>query len=132
MLTFHQNYSTGNNVDIDRGGTGDPDRFIMGPKDQSQDRYATVSWNLADLIWNNDQTSIDSRSKLMVELRNDVLNEVTHLYFERRRLQIEILTVPMKDLPVNLEREIRLEELTANIDALTGGYLSKCLGEAQS
>ena len=130
-LSFHQDYSTSDNNDIDRGGTADADRFIRGPREKSLDRYATVSWNLADLIWNNDQTSIDSRSKLMVELRNDVLNEVTHLYFERRRLQIETLTVPIKDLPVNLEREIRLEELTASIDALTGGYLSKCLEKRQ-
>ncbi|OIO37113.1 MAG: hypothetical protein AUJ72_05190 [Candidatus Omnitrophica bacterium CG1_02_46_14] len=130
-ISFHQNNSSNNNVNLDRGGTADPDRFITGPKDLSQDRYATVSWNVADIIYNSDQTSIDSRSKLMVELRNDVLNEVTHLYFERRRLQIEMLTIPMKDLPVNLEREIRLEELTASIDALTGGYLSKRLEKNQ-
>ncbi len=130
-LSFHQTYSTSDNIDIDRGGTADVDKFIRGPREKSQDRYATVSWNLADLIWNNDQTSIDSRSKLMVELRNDVLNEVTHLYFERRRLQVEMITVPLKDLPVNLEREIRMQELTASIDALTGGYLSKRLSEIQ-
>jgi len=119
-------------VDIDRGGTNDPDRFIAGPKDLSEDRYATLSWDVGDLIYNSDQTSIDTRSKLMVELRNDVLNEVTHLYFERRRLQIETLMVPMKDLPLNLEREIRLQELTAGIDALTGGYLSSKLEESKN
>ncbi len=114
-------------VDVDRGGTNDPDKFITGPDDKNFDWSVSVSWNLGDLIWNNDQTSIDSRSKLMVELRDDILNEVTHLYYERRRLQMEMLTAADTGTPDRLEKEIRLEELTAGIDALTGGYLSQRL-----
>ncbi|MCX5687130.1 MAG: hypothetical protein NTV71_00550, partial [Candidatus Omnitrophica bacterium] len=82
-----------------------------------------------ELIWNNDQTSIDTRSKLMVELRDDIMNEVTRTYFERRRLQIDLLTFPPKDLKLSLEKELRLQELTADIDALTGNYFSRCLQE---
>ena len=67
----------------------------------------------------------------MVQLRDDVLNEVTHLYYERRRLQVEMAMAPMRDLPIQIEKEIRLEELTANIDGLTGGYLSNRLQEIQ-
>ncbi len=117
------------NVDLDRGGTADPDKFIKGPDKHSVDWSAGVSWNLGELIWNNDQTSIDTRSRLMVELRDDVLNEATHLYFERRRLQVEMAMSPERDLPVQIEKEIRLQELTAGIDALTGGYLSKRLNK---
>ena len=87
------------------------------------------SWNLCNLVWNDDQTSIDTRSRLMVELRNDVLNEVTHLYYERRRLEFEMAMSPVRDLPVELDKEVRLEELTAGIDALTGGYFSRRLQE---
>ena len=75
--------------------------------------------------WNNDQTLIDVRSKLMVQLRDDLLDEVTHLYFERRRLQIELLQNPPKDVNEFIERKLRLQELTADIDAMTGGYLSQ-------
>lgn len=88
----------------------------------------TLTWNLADLIWNEDQTSIDVRSRLMVQLREDVLNEVTRLYFERRKLQIEMLLSPAENIKDKLKKEMRLQELTANIDALTGFYLSKRLG----
>ena len=84
----------------------------------------TMTWDMGELIWNNDQTSIDTRSKLMVELRDDIMNEVTRTYFERRRLQIEMLTSPPQDLKISLEKELRLQELTADIDALTGGYFS--------
>ena len=128
-LSLTADSGTDHNVDIDRGGTNDPDKFIMGPEETNTDWHAGISWDLGDLIWNNDQTSIDTRSKLMVELRDDVLNEVTHLYYERRRLQVEMRLTPAKELPLEIERQLKLDELTAGIDALTGGYLSKSLAE---
>ena len=131
-LAVSKRVGTDQNVDIDRGGTADPDQFIIGPAESTSDWSVGVSWDLADLIWNGDQTSIDTRSRLMVELRDDVLNEVTHLYYERRRLQVEMAMAPMRDLAIQIEKEIRLQELTAGIDALTGGYLSKRLGEIQT
>jgi len=130
-LSVNTGVDTNQNVDLDRGGTNDPDQFIIGPPEKSFDWSVGVSWNLGELIWNDDQTSIDTRSRLMVQLRDDVLNEVTHLYYERRRLQVEMAMAPMRDLPIQIEKEIRLEELTANIDGLTGGYLSNRLQEIQ-
>lgn len=126
-LSLNRSINTDQNVDIDRGGTGDPDKFISGPTEKSFDWSVGFSWNLGDLIWNDDQTSIDTRSRLMVELRDEVLSQVTHFYYERRRLEVEMALSPPRDLSVQIEKEIRLEELTANIDALTGGYLSKRL-----
>lgn len=119
-------------VDLDRGGTNDPDKFIIGPAEESTDLHAGISWDLGELIWNDDQTSIDSRSKLMVELRDDLLNEVTHLYFERRRLQVDMLMNPGKELPLLIEKELKLQELTAGIDALTGGFLSARLEKGET
>lgn len=129
-LSVHGSENSGDNVDIDRGGTGDPDHFIIGPKEKSFDWYVGASWDLGDMIWNDAQTSIDTRSKLMVELRGDVLNEVTHLYYERRRLQAEMAMTPQVSLPLQTEKMIRLEELTAGIDALTGSFLSTSLAES--
>lgn len=88
----------------------------------------SLTWSLGDLIWSDDQTSeIDKRSEAMVELRDDILNEVTRLYFERRRLQYEMVLAPPQGVQEKIEKELRLQELTANIDALTGSYLSKRL-----
>jgi photosystem II stability/assembly factor-like uncharacterized protein len=94
-------------------------------KDKDSGWSISLSWELGDLIWNDAQTSIDSRSKLMVELRDDILNEVTRLYFERRRMQIEMLLSPHEDIKEKIDKELRLQELTADIDALTGSYLSR-------
>jgi photosystem II stability/assembly factor-like uncharacterized protein len=90
----------------------------------------SLTWALGDLIYSNAQTSIDSRSRLTVQLREDILIEVTRLYFERRRLQIEIVTDPPEELAEEIEKGLRLQELTANIDGLTGSYLSKRLANA--
>lgn len=129
-LSLDRDLSENQNVDLDRGGTGDPDRFIIGPPEKSVDWSLGISWDLSELIWNGDQTSIDTRSKLMVELRDDILNEVNHLYFERRRLQAEMALAPKRDLPIQVEKELRLEELTAGLDALTGTAFSKALQNA--
>ncbi len=88
----------------------------------------TISWNLADIVWSTDQTTIDSRSKLMVELRQDVLDQVTRLYFERRRVQTE-LARGTTDPQIDTEKHMRVEELTALIDAFTGGQFSKKINQ---
>ena len=85
----------------------------------------SVKWDLGELIWNQDQTAIDVRSKLMVQLRDDVVDEITRIYFERRRIQLALLTNPPSDQQVILEQELRIQELTALIDGLTGGYFTK-------
>jgi len=97
---------------------------VEGPKKGSDGWDITLSWDLGELIWNGDQTLIDVRSKLMAQLRDDILDEVTSYYFERRRLQIELLEVPPKNKAERVKKELRVQELTANIDALTGGSFS--------
>ena len=99
------------------------DTYYIGPHDWG----ATVKWDLGELIWNPDQTSIDVRSKLMVQLRDDILDEVTRAYFERRRLQMELHFNPPENPKSKMEKELRLQELTADLDGLTGGCFSSQL-----
>lgn len=91
------------------------------------DWSTSLSWNFGDLIWSSDQTTIDSRSKLMSELRQDIMDRVTRLYFERRKA---ILEYSEKSDPGQIryhDKELRVEELTALIDGLTGGEFSRKL-----
>lgn len=99
-----------------------PDNLLKGRDFMDWD--FSISWDFGDLIWNPDQTSIDSRSKLMVELREDIMDQVTRLYFERRRVQVE-MREPSTDSQEKLDQEMRLAELTALIDSLTGGAFSE-------
>jgi len=74
----------------------------------------------------------------MVQLRDDILEEVTRLYFERKRLLLEAARLEEDRSRDNedrsgiflaklLEKKIRVEELTAYIDAYTGGRYSEAL-----
>ncbi|MDD5238651.1 MAG: hypothetical protein PHU96_06825 [Candidatus Omnitrophica bacterium] len=103
-------------------------RYVYeGPDDKSSGWDITLSWELGDLIWSEAQTSIDVRSRLMVQLRDDILDEVTKIYFERLRVKIELDNLSIEDRKKRLERELKLQELTASLDALTGGYFSQQL-----
>jgi phosphoribosylaminoimidazole (AIR) synthetase len=63
----------------------------------------------------------------IAKLRDKVLSEVTRLYFERRRVQVEMLLSPKRDTMGQVKQQLRLMELTASIDALTGGAFSQAL-----
>lgn len=126
-------------VGLDRAATdyfhwdtgSNPDTLVKGRDLLEWD--VSLSWDLGDLIWNSDQTSIDSRSKLMVELREDILDQVTRLYFERRRLQVELLALGnSQDQQLLLDKQMRLEELTALLDGFTGGEFSRQIESRQS
>ncbi len=105
------------------------DKYVIGPYDQT--RYnnknwgISLTWELGDLIFSDDQTNIDVRSKLMVQLRDDILDEVTKLYFERIRVKMELDNLTIEDRKKRFEKELRLQELAASLDALTGGYFSQ-------
>ncbi|MDO8581200.1 MAG: hypothetical protein Q7S13_06960, partial [Candidatus Omnitrophota bacterium] len=113
------------------GTTSSGGSHYIAPDDKSYGQDLgwdiSLSWDLADLVWSSDQTSIDSRSKLMVELREEILDQVTRLYFERRRIQVELLSQPDIDPVLVPDKQLRIEELTALLDAFTEGKFSEAL-----
>lgn len=115
------------------GTSSTPGKYYTGPDDETNyDNHnwgVCLSWELGDLIWNDDQTSIDVRSRLMVQLREDILDEVTKLYFERLRLKLDLDNLAIEDRRKRMEKELKIKELSASLDALTGGYFSRQLQE---
>ncbi len=120
-------YGRSNNVDLDRGSTTTPDVYISGPDDTDEGWDMDLRWNLSDMIWSSSQTSIDSREKLMVELRNELVADMTRIYYERRRLQMEILFSGTASAKEHFEKLMRMDELTALLDGMTGGHMSEHL-----
>jgi len=126
-LSVNKQTSGSNNIDLDRGSTSASDVYITGPDSYSLDVDMELEWQLGDLIWNSAQTSIDVRSRLMVELRDELLNEVTRLYFERRKLVMQVILFAPQEPREHLEALLRVDELSGYLDALTGGHFSEHL-----
>jgi photosystem II stability/assembly factor-like uncharacterized protein len=101
------------------------DYVVSGPDDLYNSLDVSVSWDLGDLIYSDDQTNIDVRSKLTTQLRNDILDDLRRAYFERKRLQFELMQFGPQDMKARFDKELRIQELTQAIDDLTGNYLSE-------
>ncbi|RKY41952.1 MAG: hypothetical protein DRP85_04410 [Candidatus Makaraimicrobium thalassicum] len=122
-LSFSE--SRDDNIEIYKNST--KSYIVEGPREIDTDWGIGLTWDLSDLVWNDSQTNIDIRSKLMVQLRDNILEEVTRLYFERKRLLAGMLKTLENGKECDPEKQVRIEELTAYIDALTGGKFSETI-----
>ena len=79
------------------------------------------TWSLSRLLFNPEVLDVSS----LAALQEGVLKEVTRLYYTRRRLQIDMILNPPKDAATQLSKEIRIDRITATLDALTNNIFSK-------
>jgi hypothetical protein len=89
-----------------------------------------LTWDLGDAVFNLDRIDVSREARLVIQLRDDVLDEVNQLYFERQRV-LASLDAPPGDAPVALLR-LRAAELASGLDAWTGGWFSEQLARADS
>lgn len=108
----------------------DGDRILSldGQDADNDDTYEVkLEWRLDKLVMSSERIRVINEAQDIVKLRDKVLDEVTRLYFDRRRLQVELLLSPPSDLRTQIKKELQLQELSANLDALTGGGFSAAL-----
>ncbi|MFZ5478041.1 MAG: hypothetical protein ACOZNI_14800 [Myxococcota bacterium] len=117
------------NQDFDYVDTdGDPVAVLTeGDTDDDHFVEAKAEWRLDKLVMSSERIRMISETQDIVKLRDKVLEEVTRVYFDRRRLQVEVLLAGDGDLKAKLKNELRLQELTAQLDAYTGGRFSKAI-----
>lgn len=114
------------------GVIDDPDEVVFDVLDDAgRDRQHTfiarATWDLDELVMSSERIRIINESQDVAKLRDKLLDEVTRVYFERRRVQVDLLLQPSGDVATQTKDYLRLMELTANIDALTGGEFSRSL-----
>jgi hypothetical protein len=74
-------------------------------------------WDLSRVVFNPEQLDI----KTLGSLQETLIREVTTLYFSRRRVLASLILSPPEDEEDQYYEQLRLDEMTASIDAFTGG-----------
>jgi hypothetical protein len=107
--------------------SGETRRLNDDKTDRSLDLEASLvmSWDLGALAFDDDAIDISREHRLIVSLRDNVIDEINQLYFERLGL-LEKLAHP-GDAPDLDHRalQLRADELAAGLDAWTGGWFSR-------
>ena len=86
-----------------------------------------AQWDLSGLVYNSEQLRVVSQMNSAAKTRDSVLRNVTKVYYQRRKAQIDMITNPPKDVTAMLNAELKIQEFTAELDAVTGGWFSKNL-----
>jgi hypothetical protein len=84
-----------------------------------------AEWALSELIYNPHELAVEKVRLQQARLQSEALDEVARLYFERRNLQLQFLLDGSMTLMERSKRWIRIQALSARLDRLTGGLLSK-------
>jgi len=137
QLQFKYNYANGLDNDFDylvidsTDPTSDATADLTGSGVDIDHKFEVkAKWDLNELVMSSERIRVISETQDIVKLRDKVLEEVNRLYFERRRLQVDMLLNP-GDMKAQLKNELRLQELTAQLDAYTGGRFSAALAGAK-
>jgi hypothetical protein len=104
----------------------DPDRW-GADTERGFGADVSVQWKLDRLIFNTDELKVYDTLADRAVRRENLSTLLINVYFERKRLLLEEMLLPPEDVGDALERQMRIEELTETIDALTGGLLSQKL-----
>jgi hypothetical protein len=91
----------------------------VGSNDQLVWHLRTV-WDLSRAVFNPEQLDVLTLNSLQETL----IREVTTLYFARRRTMAALVMSPPQDDEELYDEQQRLQEMTATLDAFTGGQFA--------
>ena len=126
-LRLRMDRRLGRSESLDQPSTSTAITSPLGVDTVNDVRYeARVTWDLARLVFSNDELAAQAQTNHMAEIRRDIEVTVSRLYFERRRLKIERLPSGAGERTAGLRRELRVREIESELDALSGGAFSQC------
>ena len=125
---------------VDLGTTADSAALAPVGIDSNNDvRYqARATWDLSKIIFNPDEIGAQFQALRTADTRREIESLVIRLYFERRRLKAESAAADDLDMLPGSRRELRIAEIEAELDALTGDAFTRLArhrpieGESQS
>jgi len=114
-------------VDYDEAFLSGDMRFLTDRDWGSGEDYdvqLTLTWDLRDNAFDPESIDVSEETRDIIELRDDVLDEVTQLYFERRAVLAALFAAGDPPTAETHRMRLRADELAAGIDAWTGGWFS--------
>jgi hypothetical protein len=85
-----------------------------------------ATWDLAKFAFNPDEIAAHFQALRTADARREIESLVIRLYFERRRLKADLNAADANDMSHSgLKLELRIEEVEAELDALTGGAFTR-------
>ena len=89
-----------------------------------RDVLMRFTWDLGDTLYNPEQIDVSTEARRLVELRDDVLDELDQLYFDRRRA-LDAASAAAADPGEAARERLRADELAAGLDAWTDGWFGR-------
>ena len=121
-LTAEYRHDQSANRVVGLQGSGEVDYLRFAPSDAILVR---ATWDLPSLVAGPDELAAAARAEAHARRRDEAVEKVTKLFFERRRLRAALLLAPPADPVARAQAEIEIARLAAEIDALTGGALTE-------
>ena len=106
-----------------RSQTGEADVITQSQGDDMGLEFR-ATWDLNYLVFHPQEMAVAREAVRLTNLRDRVVDDVTRRFYERRRLMVENALSPVYDDMERMRRDLRQQELTADLDALTGGWFS--------
>src|SRR5262245_25150508 len=114
---------------VDLGSSATGTLAPVGIDSDNDVRYELrASWDLAKLVFNPDEIGAHFQALRTADARREIESLVIRLYFDRRRLKAELAAAdaPATGMSLSGTRlELRVEEIEAELDALTGGAFTR-------
>ncbi len=124
QLRYREVYKT----DDDGYITADPNQSNLADDARARTLYSIrASLDLGGLLYDRSEPIIAREVRSRLSSRDDILRRSTELYFTRRQRQVIRFLTPISDWNRHLELELEIQSLTAQLDAMTGGWLTQKL-----
>jgi hypothetical protein len=94
-------------------------------KNHGYDAAVTLIWELSDFVSPDDPLAVSRERRLVVSLRDQVLERVNHLYFQRVRALEQLAALAADEAAKRAELELAAAEIAAQLDAWSGGAFSR-------
>ena len=112
---------------VDLGTAADPTSLAPVGIDTDNDvRYqARATWDLGRIVFNPDELAVLGEGLRAADARREIESLIIRLTFERRRLKVDSASADDSDMPSGSRRDLRIAEIEAELDALTGGAFTR-------